>query len=355
MHADARPPLEFAADRPWVSVVYVTRDSYEVCRQAIEHMAAQTLAEKIEIIIVGPSPEAIGADAEQLSAFHGWKTADLPAGADAGGAMVAGLRVATAPVFLYGEEHSYPTENLIAELVKAFRDGDWSAVGFGQGNANPETWVSWAHLYAGFAPTVAPVTDGEATRLGGHHIAYRMDVLNTFGDDLADLLDNECALIEVLRNRGHRVYRIGSAVGNHLNVARMGWFLQMEFHGQRGYAASRAESNGWPLGRRLFYAAATPLVPFVRVARAAAHVHRTGRSWMLPMLGPVMFAGMWAGAVGEAWGYLFSRGTSGLQKLDFELDRETYAELNGPDAPEQAEPAGRDERAPLPRPMQPAA
>ncbi|MEO0585999.1 MAG: hypothetical protein AAF078_00005, partial [Planctomycetota bacterium] len=224
MPADSRPPLGFAADRPWISVVYVTRDSYEVCREAIGYMAAQTLAEKVEVIIVGPSSEAIAPDEEQLSAFHSWKTADLQDGVDAGGAMVAGIQVATAPLFLYGEEHSYPTENLIAELIKAFRDGEWSAVGFGQGNANPETWVSWAHLYAGFAPTVAPVTDGEATRLGGHHIAYRIDVLDTFDDDLPDLLDNECALIEVLRNRGHRVYRIGSAHGNHLNVARMTWF-----------------------------------------------------------------------------------------------------------------------------------
>ena len=42
---------------PQMSVVIVTPDSYETIRKTVEHLRAQTVKDRLEIVIVAPSAE----------------------------------------------------------------------------------------------------------------------------------------------------------------------------------------------------------------------------------------------------------------------------------------------------------
>ena len=94
----------------------------------------------------------------------------------------------------------------------------------------------------------------------------------------------------------------------------------------------------WSRARRLLYAAGSPLIPILRVARSISDIRRTGRGrTLLPQIIPVLLLGTFSGAVGEALGYLLgARPRDVAGRFEIELDRYAFvnrADRNKPKAP----------------------
>jgi hypothetical protein len=98
----------------------------------------------------------------------------------------------------------------------------------------------------------------------------------------------------------------------------------MDFWGQRSLAAARAAANRWPAWRRLVFAGAAPLFPWVRGGRIVRDLRRSGRRQLLPWVLFPIAAALVAGACGEAIGYLFGGGNAAFRKAPVELQRDRF-------------------------------
>jgi hypothetical protein len=298
------------------------------CASVIQDLSRQSIAHDIELIVVATSRD--GLTSEALAPFRSHQWILLRVVESIGVAMAAAVHAARAPYVTYAEEHA-TFDSRWAEALVAAHDRGYAAVGFTMRNANPQTLTSWAHLYGQFGPSVDPVETSEVRLLAGHHASYRRARLLEYGELLPRMLEDEGALFLDLGAHGEALLMEGAAISYHINLSRLTAYMHLDFVGQRGFAAARALAGEWPAWKRLFYAAACPLVPAVRLKRILFHLRRTGRyrELMPRILLPILPA-LAVGAVGEALGYLSGAGTSAAQKLGPELRRREFLSRRDP-------------------------
>lgn len=310
---------------PDLTVCMITDDTYAKCARTISYLARQTVVDRIELLIVGPSEARIAPRYDELSPFHSVRIVEMGEVGWVGEAVARGVHAASAPYFVYAEEHGFPPEDWAEVLIRTFEAGGYDAVGWGMLPSNPGL-VAWAHIYGQFGDAVAPLASGSATRLGPHHGAYRRDLLTGYGDELASLFGNEGVLYPELVRRGKAIYLTGETVTGHTQISNLSDYIWLEFIGQRVYAASRMRFFEWPLWKRIVYIAGSPLIPLVRLSRSIGHVSRTGRSReLLPQVAVVMLAANIAGALGEAVGYAIGADDkTRSDRMGIELDRYSF-------------------------------
>ena len=309
---------------PSLSVVLLTPDTFETCRETLGYLRQQTIRDQIELVVVGPDSHQLQIRSGELDGFFSFKIVEIGQMQSTGASFAAGVREAAAPVVAYGEEHSFPRPDWAELLVMRHRE-DYPAVGCAMANANPNSIISWAHLYGQFCHVVAPVQSGEKELLGGHHTTYKRSVLLEYGDRLPELLNNESALHLDLRERGMKIFLEGDAVSSHVNLAKLFPFMHLEYMGQRGFAAARARAGKWGLGRRLLYILGSPLIPFVRMRRVSHHLTRTERKDLSPKIYFAMALPYLSGAIGEAVGYTIgNEKVVERNKISYELKRREY-------------------------------
>jgi glycosyl transferase family 2 len=304
-----------------MSVVLVTPDRYNAIRKTMKHLAAQTVVDRLEIVIVAPSAATLNFDASDRAAFGRVRVIEVGEINSTGRAIAAGVRGATAPVVTYAEEHSYPATGWAEALIKAHRQS-WAVVGASIANANPVNMISWASLFTDFGPWVEPAEAGEISHLPWHHASYKRAVLSEYGPKLGRMLETEGILHRDLQAKGHRLYLESAAKTNHVNISRLSSYIRAEFHGARMFAANRARSSKWSILQRLLYICRMPLIPFVRLRRVLRHIFRTGRGReLLPGILPTLAAGLVADACGQLMGYAFGPGNAAQRRVSFELNR----------------------------------
>jgi hypothetical protein len=190
-------------------------------------------------------------------------------------------------------------------------------------NANPGNVVSWSDFLIGYGPWMSPAPAGEAPFLPGHNSSYKRDILLAYGDRLDSMLESETVLHFDLASKGHRLYIEPRARAGHLNFALWGIWLPVQFHYGRLFGGSR--SAQWPWTRRLFYAAASPLIPAVRLLRSCRELLRPHRPrHMIPRLLPALALGLICDGAGQMVGYLCGISASPEELADFEYNRVRY-------------------------------
>lgn len=312
------------ASNPDLSAILVTPRSYETIRKTADHLHAQSIRDRIEIVIGVPSAEGLEPDREKLSDFWGWQVVEVGDIDSLGPVQAACVRAARGPVVVYAEEHAYPAPGWAEALVRAHA-GPWAAVGPLVMNANPESGVSWAALFLDFTEFVAPREPGPSETLASHQTSYKRDLLLPYGDRLGRFLENESTLQHDLVSRGHRLYHEPAARTRHVNVSRFWEFVGTQFVNCREFGANRAFLGGWNWRRRTIYVAGSPLIPIVRGHRIARQLRRSGlpRKTLLRML-PPMLIGLGSAAAGELVGYVLGKGDASRRRLTFELERMSH-------------------------------
>lgn len=310
--------MERVAD---LSVVIVTPDRYDTIRKTIGYLRSQTVAERIEIVVVAPSGESLDLDAAHLQPFAGFRVVEVGRVDSLGEGNAAGVREASAPIVALLEDHSRPERHWAEAILAAHRE-DWAAVGPAMGNPNPKSAVSWADFLLAFGTWWIPTPSGEIDHLPTHNASYKRSVLLEYGPELESLLKAEIILQWDLCARGHRLYLDSDARVYHVNFELLRSMLPVQLHAGRVFAAVR--SRGWRPAKRALYAGGSPVIPWIRLRHVLRQIaRRPGRSELPVAVYPIILLGLATSALGEALGYALGIGNAGrnLGRYEFHRDR----------------------------------
>lgn len=307
---------------PEMSVVIVTPDDYETIRKVIRCLRAQTVKDRLQLIIVAPSAEALVADHSELKDFFQFRVIGIGKIDSMASATAAGLRRADAPLVAFLEEHSFPNPEWAEALIKAHA-GPWAAVGPVMRNANPERLTSWVDFLIHYGRWLDPAPAGPIDHLPGHNSSYKRSILLDYGPTLEDMIDAESILHWDLGTKGYQLYLEPAAKVSHLNFERFSSWTSAQFYSGRLFATTRAKR--WSLLRRLIYVGGTPLIPAVCLWRTLQRLRRSQRKHHLfPRILPALVLGLIISAAGEMTGLLLGAGSAKEQMGNLEFHRERH-------------------------------
>jgi hypothetical protein len=315
-----------ASGGPSLSVVIASRSGWATVAGTIRALAAQTVADRIEVVLValgGEPPDAPPAEVERLA---GHRVVPVAAAVSVAQANAAGARAARADVVALGEDHAFPLPGWAEALLDRHAE-PWAVVGPVVRNANPGTLVSWADFALGYMAYAEGQPGGDAETAPGHNSSYKRAVLERHDADLEEALEAEWVFHLRLREEGERIYIEPRAVIRHVNFGALRPFLAVTLKHARVAAATRAAEWSWP--RRVVYTLASPLIPPLRLARILRGMPREQRGRFPARALPILLAGLIADGGGQAAGFLLGvpqRGRADLAQMELERVRFVPAE-----------------------------
>lgn len=281
-----------------VSAVVAT-DRYATIEPLVRALAAQRRPRRIELVAVAPPGAELEPGAE-VKALGGYRTVEADPLEDLRDARVAGFAAAGAPVVVLAETHCFPAEGWLDAVLDAHERG-WAVVGPCFENANPHTALSWANFLDHYARFAAPAQAGPRPEVAGHNTTLLREPLLELGDALPRLLRDFPALHAQLAARGG-VYLEPRALMRHVHMSTWRGWTAEAWAGGRVNGASR--SRRWPLWRRVGYAAATPLIIALELARRMPRWRELQRRPLPAMTLPYLLAGIAVRCAGEAASFL---------------------------------------------------
>lgn len=295
-----------ATSEPSLSVVIVTHDDYGSIARPIRHLAAQTVRERIELVVVASTNDAVedGIEHAKGAGFEDVRVVEHGRIAERGVAAASGVRASKAPIVGFVENHSFPAPRWAEALLRA-HEGPWAIVGPAVENANPVTRTSIVNFAVTYGPWSGPREAGEVELLPFHNSAYKRAWLDGFGDRLGPMLDDEYRLQAEVRARGGRLYLEPAAVVAHTNETRVRTSLRLLF-GQ-GIAFGVGRSADWSRLRRAGYVLGAPAIPAVNLPRVLREASHTLPGAAIAVSLPSIVLHVAARGAGEALGYLTGR------------------------------------------------
>ncbi|HVF40544.1 MAG TPA: glycosyltransferase [Gemmatimonadaceae bacterium] len=313
------------AATPDLSFVVPTDGDFSSLKRTIAALAAQTIRNRIELVVVTPRDGVEIPDG--LDMFWGVTVVNGGPIISSNLSRIAGIRVASSAIVALGEDHCYPDPEWAEALLSAYAE-DVAAVGPVFRTANPRSTLAWMNFLVEYGEWMEPAPRREAPEIAGHNSSYRRDLLLAYGDELETVFEVEGVTQAQLRAKGYRIIVEPKARTSHLNFSSLAATVRLRFQGSRLFAAYRAQQ--WTLQRRVLYTVGSPLIPvvrFVRIVRALAQTpeHRT----LLPRVLPALAFGLVVSAIGELAGYVAGPGRSREKTGGIEFSRRRY--LNASD------------------------
>ena len=265
---------------PELSVILPT-DTHETIEPVLKKLRRQTMASRLEVILVTPSASEMEQNVAHESAFASIRVLRIDSLVPMGAPRAMGIRAAAAPMIFVGETHAYLRPDALARLVSAQADGNWSVVVPGFENANPTGALSWAAFLVDYARWSARLPAGEIPEAPLYDCLYRREALLAMGDRLEPMLSFGDDLRRALQAGRQRAFFEPSARIDHANITRpWAWFHE---HFLIGIMIGSRRARSWNWGRRLAYLAASPLVPPTLLWRAWPGIRRIVRVEHLPI------------------------------------------------------------------------
>jgi hypothetical protein len=304
---------------PDLSVILVTFGTYQTIKYTLATIHAQTIRDRIEVIIIAPTDEAtFGLDRTAVNEFSNCRFVGVAETDSLGACCALGFQQAEASFVTQIEDHVFLMPDWAEKVLAVAQANEtYAVVGSRFDNANPATLLSQSDFLVSYGEWAAPVDSGVLDLLPGHNSVYRRDVLLAYGDDLPRMLDSQTVLMWDLRSQGHQLYFEADAVLYHMNFSAFEPWLRAVFFAGRILAARRTQ--GWPTWKRWVYAGGWWLIPLARLWRLRRQMQHTT---VYPQIAIVVLAQFFCSAFGELMGYLTGREGGAVRAINrYESDR----------------------------------
>jgi glycosyltransferase involved in cell wall biosynthesis len=295
------------SQHPRVSVVIasiVGPPFIDECLDSLEQQAKQSGAEVI-VVACGSAEYAdrIARKFPWVRIIHRAARETVP------GLRRHGVEEASGEIVAIIEEHCLAAPDWLRQASEAFAGGDFGVVGgpvVDHAYVRLRDWVVYFCEYNNYLP---PWQEGGAHDLGSANIAYSRAVLLKY----KDLLSNgywEAGLHPRLMADGVKFHAVPAMLVHHRGPFNYRYYLQQRYWFSRAFAGARQ----LPASRKAVYLLASPLVPFVLLARIAMrvlskHCRVDKFAQSLPLLIPALIVYV----AGEFVGYLAGPGDALLK------------------------------------------
>lgn len=223
-----------------------------------------------------------------------------------------GLERATGDVVAVTEDHCVADPGWTAAISRSIGRG-CQVVGGPVENAYAERWCDQAAFLTEYAGAIGPGTDGPVDGLPGNNVAYQREWVEGLRKTLAGGRW-ESFYHDALRRSGVELVFDSAMMMRHRRPFDFGYFCGQRFHFCRSFAQMR--NQGMSIAKRLFYGAASVLLPPLLWWRGLSTLRRKGRYLgRYLLLSPLIGIYLVAGAMGEMAGYWFGGGRS-LQRVE---------------------------------------
>lgn len=304
---------------PALSVVLVAQAGLPQLRRTLAALAAQTIAERIELVLAAPAAEAAAGAQRLTAAFHSHRTLALGRIDNVDHAAAQGVLAASAPIVASIEDHAFPEPEWAERLLEVW-DGECVAVGSAMLNANPASGLSWTNILIAYGQWSEATPEGEIDTVPLHNGSYRRSALQPFADEMPMLFNREGEVLIRLREAGGRFRFAPRARIRHLNPSRLDSTARLRIDAGRLYAAKRAGDEGWGVARRAAYTLLGPLIPAIRYARMRKELFGPGKGRELRH-GPALLIGLAFDGIGQMLGNIAGPGGARDRLATFEMDR----------------------------------
>jgi hypothetical protein len=304
-----------------MSVIITTIGGYESVRTVIEHLKMQTVADRLEVIIISPPMRLTAAEEAELKHFNNSIIMEIDLDNGLYDAWVDAVNESRAPIVAFGENHAFPEPQWAEALIEAHK-GPWAAVGSVIRNANPGSINSWAQLYMTYGRWTGPITSGEAEDLPGHNSSYKRSILLEYGSGLKHMLVRTNIMNMDLRARGYRLYMEERAAVVHINVSKTSSILPDLFYNGQLYTAALVHYKRWSVLKKIFHALLEPLIILRHFQGTMQSLDRDGQKKnLVPAAVPIIIAGLTAHLLGKLKGYAAGFGNAQKKINSYEFDR----------------------------------
>lgn len=305
-----KPPPIAAA----MSIVLTTNRGYAALRKSISAWREQTIASRLELVLVMPKDAAAVPD-EAFAGFACGQVAYLKPPFYAGSAYACGVRAARCPIVQLGEDHAFPAADCAERMLAIHHREGVMAVGGVVENANPDTAVSVADFLLSYGVWHRQQQAQDVPFVAGHNSSYRRDALLCCGDRLDMMLQAETVLHWDWNALGHRLHVDPTVRIRHYHFSRLSSFIKVRVDAGRVFAGVR--SLDWTWRRRLMFAAMTPAIPMMRFSRLLLKMNQVGMLSALPLIA----TGLLLDAAGQLLGTLTGCGNAPVRLAETEYNR----------------------------------
>lgn len=286
----------------------------------LESLLAQDVIDELEILVDDFAPdESLPADVRDHPAVLYRPQKEYQA---IGQNKAEAIRSARSPVVAFIEDHCVALEGWARTIIESHRNG-CHAIGGRVMNGNPGVGISDLIEVMNYHRWLPPVEAGEQELLVGHNTAYDREVLLSYGDDLPALIGCDPVLQWQMAKDGFRLCMNPEIRFRHINETEIGSIMRGYFLWNRFFAPTRARQFGWNRLRRSIWILASPLMPFIRIAKIAAYVTQSKRDYQRKFLIslPVQLLAHSAAALGQSTGLLFGKADAEVEFLRYELNQ----------------------------------
>lgn len=304
---------------PDLTIVLVVGERRDRAVGCLASVLRQEVADRLEVLLFdlapGEPPPLPGSDHPAVRVLR------RPPDTLFSAVKAEGVRLASAPVVAFVEEHARVRPGWAGALIEAHR-GPWAGVGPEMHNGNPEVRFSRVIQLINYHSWMPPAPRAEFGMLPGHNSSFKRDVLLSYGERLDDLLRAEALLHLQLHRDGHRLLLEPAAGVEHVNESSLGSAARGRFLWNRIYAPLRARAFGWSRTRRLAYILGMPLVPFYTLALLFLFLARRRPQWLPTALAgaPAIFGAQLAAGAGQSLGLLLGTGDAEARFTRFEMN-----------------------------------
>jgi glycosyltransferase involved in cell wall biosynthesis len=292
---------------PRISVVIASIVGAPFIDECLLSLEAQAKACAAEVIVVACGDTAYASRIEQkfswIRVIHRSERETVP------NLRRLGVLEASGDIIAIIEEHCLAAPDWLQAAMDAHEGGKYGVVGgpvVDYAYRRLRDWVVYFCEYNGYLP---PWQDAETFNLGSANIAYSRALLLQYEGLLKDGYW-EAGLHPRLIADGVKLRSVPGMVVHHRGPFDYGYYLQQRYWFSRAFAGARNMTGG----RKLVYLIASPVLPFLLLARMTQRVVRQRCrvekfAQTLPLLIPVLLVYV----AGECVGYLAGPGDALLK------------------------------------------
>lgn len=295
-----------------MSAIITTGDAKFLRSQAFEALKSQTIATRMEVVILqyvqdgrtdDPCPPEAGPAVREIAMERGDSFAS---------ARCKGIQHARGVVVAILEDHCIPEPDWAQQLLEAHGESK-RVVGYAFTNGSPDTYCYRSFFLAEYGMWMHPASKGPVDNLPGNNVSYKREDLMTLQDAQSLPLAQILSSPECLREWGFDLILEPKVQVAHQSYRNLTDVFRAHYQYCRLLGGTRVEQGTWGACRRGAYALAVPLlVPALQVLRIFRRLRGASQRARFDSLStiPLIYCFYQVAAFGESCGYLWGKGSA---------------------------------------------